>query len=72
MREDLVGDGDAESPENQGEVIRTGVEDETFTDIEYSSHDVPQRTPSRHTSQYDARQPLIVAEIFLLLHPDDQ
>ena len=26
-REELVGDGDAESPENQGKVIRTGVED---------------------------------------------
>ena len=26
-REDLVGDGDAESPENQGKVIRTGIED---------------------------------------------
>ena len=26
-REELVGNGDAESPENQGKVIRTGVED---------------------------------------------
>ena len=26
-REELVGNGDAESPENQGEVIRAGVED---------------------------------------------
>ena len=27
MREELVGDGDTEGSENQGEVIRAGVED---------------------------------------------